>query len=364
MRVHEVESNDICHRKKILFICGTMNTTTMLHQISKQLPGYDCFFTHLYADGIIGFLAEKDLLNFVPLGGKTKENTIKYFRENNLMIDFHGKANNYDLIVSFTDLLIPENIKKTKILHVQEGMTDPEDLRYYLVKYLRLPIYLASTSVVGLSDNYEIFCVASEGYKDLFIKKGVNPNKIRVTGIPNFDNFKKYENNEFHYRNFVLVATSDSRETFKYENRIKFIKRTIEIANGRKLIFKLHPNEKVDRASKEIKKLIPNAIIYHDGDIREMIANCDVLITKYSSVVYCGIALGKEVYTEADIDELKRLSPIQNNSTSARNIAEECKKIIETEFDSDRQNLLKFEPIKLFKYAMSNFAENKSKKAI
>jgi hypothetical protein len=364
MRVHEVESNDIYLRKKILFICGTMNTTTMLHQISKHLPEYDCYFTHLYADGIIGFLAEKDLLNFVPLGGKTKENTIKYFRENNLLIDFHGKANNYDLIVSFTDLLIPENIKKTKILHVQEGMTDPEDLRYYLVKYLKLPIYLASTSVVGLSDNYEIFCVASEGYKDLFIKKGVNPNKIKVTGIPNFDNFKQYENNNFPYKNFVLVATSDSRETFKYEDRIKFIKRAIEIANGRQLIFKLHPNEKVDRASNEIRKLIPYAIIYPEGDIREMIANCDVLITKYSSVVYCGIALGKEVYTEADINELKRLSPIQNNNTSAINIAEECRNIIETDFDSDRRNLLKFQPMKLFKYAMSNLAENKIKRAI
>ena len=30
------------------------------------------------------------------------------------------------------------------------------------------------------------FCVASEGYRDLFISKGVKPEKIYVTGIPNF----------------------------------------------------------------------------------------------------------------------------------------------------------------------------------
>lgn len=65
--------------------------------------------------------------------------------------------------------------------------------------------------------------MASEGYKKLFIKKGVNPNKIVVTGIPNFDNVNEILNNDFPYKNFALVATSVSRETFKYENRKKFI---------------------------------------------------------------------------------------------------------------------------------------------
>ena len=52
-----------------------------------------------------------------------------------------------------------------------------------------------------------------------------------------------------------------------------------------------------------------------------MIANCDVLITKYSSVVYVGLVLGKIVYSEFDIDELKQLLPLQNNGTSAERIA-------------------------------------------
>ncbi len=43
------------------------------------------------------------------------------------------------------------------------------------------------------------------------------------------------------YHNFVLVATSDMRETYKYENRKKFIKKAYKIADGRQLIFKLHP---------------------------------------------------------------------------------------------------------------------------
>ncbi|MBX3042395.1 MAG: hypothetical protein KIT33_07225 [Candidatus Kapabacteria bacterium] len=351
---YNIHNNIIIKNKKVLFICGTMNTTTMLHAISRELSEMDCYFTHMYADGLLDFLAKKDLLNFVPLSGPIKQSTVKYFQDNNLKIDYYGKANDYDLVVTCTDLIIPRNIKNTKIVHVQEGMTDPEDLRYLLVKYFKFPQYLASTSVMGLSDEYDIFCVASEGYKAKFIKKGVRAEKIRVTGIPNYDNCKSYTQNNFPHRNFVLVATSDARETFKYENRSKFIKNAIKIADGRQLIFKLHPNEKVERATREIKRLAPDAIVYSSGNIHEMIANCDVLITKYSTVVYTGIALGKEVLSEIDIDELISLSPLQNGGSSAVNIANECRILIGNKVKRKKANLLKFQPLKPIRNAFVN----------
>ncbi len=52
-----------------------------------------------------------------------------------------------------------------------------------------------------------------------------------------------------------------------------------------------------------------------------MIANCDTLITKYSSVVYIGIALGKEVHSYFNLSDLVKMTPIQNNGTSAERIA-------------------------------------------
>jgi len=122
-------------------------------------------------------------------------------------------------------------------------------------------------------------------------------------------------------KNFVLVATSDSRETFKYENRKKFILDCVKIANGKQLIFKLHPNENFKKATREINEYAPGALVYTSGDINEMIAKCDILITKYSSVSYVGISLGKEVHSYFDLEELKRLNPIQNNGTSAERIA-------------------------------------------
>ncbi|MCX7797108.1 MAG: CDP-glycerol glycerophosphotransferase family protein [Melioribacter sp.] len=308
-------------KKKILFICGSLNQTTMMHKISMHLQNYDCYFTPYYADGFLGWLAKKGVLDFTILGGNFKKQTEEYLRDNNLTVDYKGLTNNYDLVYTCADLIVPKNIRNKKVILVQEGMTDPENFAFYLVKYFNFPRWIASTSTMGMSDMYDIFCVASEGYKELFIRKGVKPEKIVVTGIPNFDNANKYLINDFPYKNYVLVATSDARETFKYENRKKFIKECLKIANGRQLIFKLHPNEKYERAAREINKYAPGAIIFKDGNINHMIANCDVLITKYSSVVYIGLALGKEVYSSFDINELKRLMPIQNNGTSAERIA-------------------------------------------
>ena len=318
-------------RKKILFICGSLNQTTQLHKISLHLCGnFDCYFTPYYVDSLfLKLLYKNGLLNFTVAGEKLQNKCLEYLISNDLKIDFCGNRNNYDLVITSSDLVIQKNIRGKKIILVQEGMTDPENIFFWLSKWFNLPRYLASTSTTGLSDKYKIFCVASHGYRDLFVRKGANPSKIIVTGIPNFDNFKIYLNNTFRYRNHVLAATSDARETFKYENRKKFIKKVLEIADGRQIIFKLHPNENHQRAEKEISAYAPEAIIFRDGNINHMIANCEILVTKYSSVVYAGISLGKEVYSDFDIDMLKKLNPIQNGGLSARYIAEIATLVIE-----------------------------------
>ncbi|HEX2786969.1 MAG TPA: hypothetical protein VHP32_03625 [Ignavibacteria bacterium] len=319
--------------KKILFICGSMNQTTMMHQIAQNLSDYDNYFTPYYSDGIVRAAAKTGILDFSVLGGKFKTQTLEYLYNNKLKIDSEGKDNNYDLVVTCSDLIVPKNIRDKKVILVQEGMTDPENLAYYIVKTLKLPRYFASTSVTGLSDAYDIFCVASEGYRELFIKKGVRPEKIAVTGIPNFDNCRQYLNNSFPYRNYVLVCTSDMRETYKYENRKKFILEAVKIANGRQIIFKLHPNEKFERAKKEVDKWAPGSLVFQTENTNHMIANCDVLITRYSTVVYVGIALGKEVYSAFDIKDLKRQAPIQNGGMSASNIARICREMLEAKRD-------------------------------
>ena len=318
-------------RKKILFICGSINQTSMMHRISEYFAEHDCFFTPYYADGFINYVVSKGYLKFSILNGPFRKNTEEYFRNHNLKMDYRGVSHNYDLVFTCADLIYPKNIRNKKVILVQEGMTDPENLMFYLVKYFKLFRWLASTSTMGMSNRYNLFCVASEGYKDFFIKrKSVKPEKIVVTGIPNFDNAKQYLNNDFPLKNFILVCTSDARETYKIENRVKFIKECVKIAAGRQLVFKIHPNEKFDRATREVNKNAPGALVYTSGNTNHMIANCDVLITKYSSTAFIALALGKEVHSYFDLAELKKLLPLQNNDTSAERIARAGFKLLES----------------------------------
>jgi hypothetical protein len=318
---------------KILFICGSLNQTTMMHRISIHLKEFSHSFTPYYATGFLELAAKTPLLNFSILGGQFKKNTLEYLKSNNLPVDIGGKNYEYDLVLTCSDLIIPSNIRGKKIILVQEGMTDPENLAYKLVKHLKLPRWIASTSATGLSDAYNKFCVASEGYKEFFIKKGLNAYKIEVTGIPNFDNCKEFLKSDFPHKNFILVATSDTRETFKYENRKKFIQKALRIAEGRQLIFKLHPNENHARAEAEINRYAPGALVYSSGNIAHMIAKCDVLITVYSSVAYIGLVLGKEVYSEFNTEDLKKMIPIQNGGLSAYNISLVARELLLQESD-------------------------------
>jgi hypothetical protein len=317
-------------KKKILFICGSINQTSQMHKIATHLPEYENWFTPYYGDALIEMLRRLKLLEFSILGNKLLQRCLNYLTTYDLPMDFRGTRHDYDLVVTCSDLLMPKNMRSKRVVLVQEGMTDPENFAYHLWKALPfLPRWIASTSTTGLSDMYEKFCVASDGYRDLFIRKGADPSKLVVTGIPNFDNCKEYLDNDFPHQDYVLVCTSDMRETYHYENRKKFIQRAVQIANGKQLIFKLHPNEHFVRATREINRYAPNALVYTQGSAEHMIAHCDTLITRYSTTVYVGLALGKTCYSDFDIEELKRLTPLQNNGTSARNIAEVCRRLLE-----------------------------------
>lgn len=301
----------------------------MMHQIASHLVDHSCHFTPYYADGIVDFLARTGLLNNTILGGRHYSDTIKYLNEHHLSIDIRGFKNQYDLVVTGSDAIIPRNIKSLRIVLVQEGMTEPEGIMYHLVRWLHLPRWLGNTSTTGLSMAYDAFCVASKGYKELFIHKGIKSEKIVVTGIPNFDNLADLPKSQFPYSNFVLVATTPNRETWRPELRSLFITRCVQIANGRQLIFKLHPLENAFRAIKEIKTYAPSAKVFWRGNINDMIQKAEIVITQRSSCTFIAMALGKEVYSEIKTSQLQKLMPIQNGGTSAIRIAQVCRQIIQ-----------------------------------
>jgi hypothetical protein len=314
--------------RRILFICGSLNQTTMLHKIANELAEHEAYFTPFYADGFLRRAAEIGLLDFTTLGGRPRRQTEAYLAEHGLRTDVRGEARDYALVVTGTDLVVPRNVRGRPLVLVQEGMMDPEDWRYSAVRSLGLPRYLANTSMTGLSHAYETFCVASPGYRDLFAGKGVPAEKMVVTGIPNFDDAESFRQNSFPHRGFVLAATSCLRETLKAENRRAFLLWSLRIADGRPLIVKLHPNERVERATREVHRLTKDALVLAEGNTNHMIANCEVLVTRYSSVVYVALALGKEVHADMDIHTLRRLMPVQNGGRSAHNIAQICRRFL------------------------------------
>ncbi|MHC1783810.1 MAG: hypothetical protein AB9891_13825 [Anaerolineaceae bacterium] len=314
----------------ILLICGSLNQTTMMHKISGYLSEFNCFFTPFYVDGWKNLAAKMGLLDFSILGGQHRRDTLAYLKKEGLPVDYGGKRNHYEAVITCTDLIIQNNIGKKRLMLVQEGMTEEEDFLFFLVRNLNFPRYLANTAATGLSNAYDVFCVASKGYRDLFVQKGAKPEKIIVTGIPNYDNAVQHTENSFPRKGYVLAATSSIRETMKFDNREEYLKQVKRIAGQRQVIFKLHPNEDHKRARREIFRYFQNAPIYTDGNIHDMIANCDVLVAQTSSVVFTGLSLGKEVYSYFDIETLKKLLPIQNGGKSAEKIAEVCRRLIYT----------------------------------
>ncbi|GGB01407.1 MULTISPECIES: hypothetical protein [Mucilaginibacter] len=315
--------------KKILFITGSINQTTQMHQIANELPEFDCWFSQLFTDNttLNTIINKTTLLSGTVLSTKFRLISEEYLQKHALQIDFRAQKNKYDLVVFCTDLIVPPRMRNIKTIWVQEGMIDRYTPWSSVVKALKLPPTLCgNTSLNGSSNICDVYCAASEGYKQYFTGKGTSERKIVVTGMPNYDNLVQHVNNDFPHHNYVMVATTDMRETFRIENRIAFIKKAVKIANGRPLLFKLHPNENVGRAEKEIYANTPaGTLVYSKGNTNHMIANCCELITQYSTVVYTGIALGKKVHSLFDVDELKRLAPIQNDGVSARNIAAICR---------------------------------------
>ena len=324
------QSKSLVRRKKVLFICGSKNQTTQMHAVGASLRDADCWFTPYYVTGYGELMRRVGLAEITIAGSKHAQKCFDYLRENYLHIDYRGMSvgNTYDLIVTCTDQIVPANVWGKPTVLCQEGILDPPNIMMALARrFPKMPMWLAGTAATGQSRCYQRFCVGSEGYKDHFAGLGLDRDKMIVTGIANFDNCKKYYDNEFPYNGFVLACTSDARETFKSDDREGFIKNVVRIAKGRRIIFKLHPNEKFLRAKSEIDRWAPGSLIYTDGSAEEMVANCDVLVSQWSTLVFVGMALGKECHSYHDMDEVKRLLPVQNNN-AASNIANVCREVL------------------------------------
>jgi hypothetical protein len=316
--------------RKILFVCGSLHQTSQMHQIARELPEYEHVFTPYYGNRDFDFARSVGALETTIGGHKLTRRCLDYLRDHRLPCEPGGALGDFDLAFHCSDLVWPKNLDGKPVVLVQEGMTDPPTKLLPLVRHVSaLPRWLAGTSALGLSHRYARFCVASEGYAAHFAENGCDPDRLVVTGIPNFDQCARYAVNDFPLRGYVLACTSDTRETFGREDRAAFLRHATALARERykQLVVKLHPNEDVARATAEVRLFAPDALVYSTGSAEEMVANCATLVVTYSSLAYVGLALGKEVHSSFDVRTLSRLLPLQNGR-AAKNIANVARELL------------------------------------
>lgn len=318
-------------RPRVLLVGGTVSQTKQMLAIGTALEECDVSFTPFYADGLLQKAADRGWLNFTAMGGRLRERSLQCLRDAGVHIDDGGRSHVYDLVVLCTDLVLPRNVRGRRSVLVQEGLTEPEGALYLGVRYLGLPRVLANTAAFGLSDAYDAFCVASPGYRDVFLRKGVRPEKLVVTGLPMFDQLASLRENDFPLRDFALICTSNARETFKYDNREWFLRRAVALAGDRPLIVKLHPGERHDRATAEVRRIAPHATILTEGNTEHMVANAAMVITQYSTVALTAAALDKEVHSYLDPDLVRRVVPPSTDGRSAGRIADVCRSVLKKE---------------------------------
>jgi hypothetical protein len=314
---------------KVLFICGNRNHTTTMHAVARELADCERWFTPYYCDDgtLLDYLRRARLLEFVALGHDFRRRCLAYLQQHELALDLGGKRGGYDLVVTCSDLIVPSNIAGIPLVGVQEGMIDPKMFWWRVMElcpWLELPRWAAGTACTGLSHAYDAYCVASEGYRRDFVERGALPERMVVTGLPNFDNFAGYVRPGHWIEGCVLACTSDGRETFRRDDRKRFIDRALEIAGDRPLVFKFHPNERMSRAVEEVRRWAPRARALTSGSGEVLAANCHTLVTEWSTLAYVGLALGKPTYSYRDLEAHRAMLPDQHGR-AARNIAAVCR---------------------------------------
>jgi len=96
---------------KVLFICGSLNQTTQMHQIARELPEVRPSFTPFYVDGWLDVMHRLGAAEFTVAGGKLRRRCLDYLERNGLLVDPRGERGPYDLVVTCSDLVVQRNLR-------------------------------------------------------------------------------------------------------------------------------------------------------------------------------------------------------------------------------------------------------------
>ena len=98
-------------KPRALFICGSRNQTTQLHQVARAMPDFDQGFSPYFVTGAYEWARELGALDFTIAGGHWRDECLEYLRSNKLPIDVRGHGHEYDLVVTCQDLFVSDLLR-------------------------------------------------------------------------------------------------------------------------------------------------------------------------------------------------------------------------------------------------------------
>lgn len=164
----------------------------------------------------------------------------------------------------------------------------------YLIKTILDDIYTLSTSVLGAEfrfDFADMYICSNFYWADQAIKKGINKQKIMVTGeyavdpiydkISSLNKKKKSDKTEILFITTALVEHGFWKPSMRKELVTKVVKAIKEQAGDiTNLRFKIHPTaERIEDYEEIIKPIDPSIRIFKHEDLSSLINESDLIIT-------------------------------------------------------------------------------------
>jgi len=158
-------------RPRTLFICGSLNQTTQLHAVARELRELDASFTPSTAIVSSTECARLGLIDMTIGGEKRRGWCLDYLKSHCLQSICMASGAVTTSSCTCTDLVVPKNVRRSKLVVVQEGIFDRDGM-------IALPSVGHSASCLGGSPAlaqrgkcfvYDRFCAASDGFRERIV---------------------------------------------------------------------------------------------------------------------------------------------------------------------------------------------------
>ena len=103
---------------RALLIAGSLNQTTQLHAVAKHLRGFDVAFTPYYGTRLEETMRALGINEGTICGERRRGWTRDYLVAHGLPIDENGSRGGWDLVVTCSDLIVPDNVRSSPIVVV------------------------------------------------------------------------------------------------------------------------------------------------------------------------------------------------------------------------------------------------------